>query len=81
MKSQQLKQLYTPSLTDIFFLTFNVGFSVLIYCAQIWKDDFKIFNGNYKSSIKKKISEALFISTLKPTLNVKEESIRLALYN
>ena len=41
--------------------------------THIWKDDFKILNGNYNSSIKRKISEALYIRTLKPTLNVKEK--------
>ena len=48
--------------------------------THVWKDDFKILNGNYKnykSSVKRKISEALYIRTLRPTLNVKEESIRL----
>ena len=49
--------------------------------THVWKDDFKILNGNYKSSVKRKISEALYIRTLKPTLNVKEKSIRLELYN
>ena len=47
----------------------------------VWKDDFKILNGNYKSSVKRRISEALYIGTLKPTLNVKEKAIRLELYN
>ena len=36
--------------------------------THIWNDDFKTLNGNYKSSIKRKISEALYIGTLKPTL-------------
>ena len=49
--------------------------------THVWNDDFKIPNGNYKSSMKRKISEALYIRTLKPTLNVKEKSIRLELYN
>ena len=43
------------------------------------KDDFKILNGNYKSSIRRKFSETLYITTLKPTLNVKEKSIKLKL--
>ena len=49
--------------------------------THVWKDDFKILNGIYKSSVKRKISEALYITTLKPTLNVKEKSVRLELYN
>ena len=49
--------------------------------TQVRKDDFKILNGNYKISVKRKISEALYIRTLKPTLNVKEKSVRLELYN
>ena len=48
---------------------------------HVWKDDFKILNSNYRNSIKRKISEALYIRQLKPTLNVKEKSIKLNLYN
>ena len=48
---------------------------------HVWKADFEILNGNYKSSVKRKISEALHIRTLKTKLNVKEKSIRLELYN
>ena len=35
--------------------------------THVWNDDFKILNGNYKSNIKRKISEALYIRTLNPT--------------
>ena len=49
--------------------------------THVWNDDFKIFNGNYKSSMKRKISEAPYIRTLKPTLNVKKKSVRLQLCN
>ena len=35
--------------------------------THVWKDNFKILNGNYKSSVKRNISEALYIRTLKPT--------------
>ena len=49
--------------------------------THAWKNDFKTFNGNYKSSIKRKISEMISIRTWKPTLNVKEKSTRLGLYN
>ena len=49
--------------------------------THVWNDDFKILNSNYKSSIKRKISEALYIRTLRSTLNVKEKSVRLELYN
>ena len=49
--------------------------------THVWKDDFKILNGNGKSNTKGKISEALYIRTLKPTLNVKEKSIRLESYH
>ena len=47
----------------------------------IWKDDFKILIGNYKSRAKRKINGALYIRRLKPTLNIKEKSIRLEVYN
>ena len=49
--------------------------------THVWKDDFKILNGNYKSGIQGKISETLYIRSLKPTLDVKEKSFRLKLYN
>ena len=49
--------------------------------THVWKDDVKILNGNYKSTAKRKISEALYIRTLEPTLNLKEISVRLELYN
>ena len=49
--------------------------------THIWEDDFKILSGNYKSCVKRKVSEALYIRIFKPTLNVKEKSIRLELYN
>ena len=39
---------------------------------HVWKVDLKILKGNYKSSIKRKISEALYVRTLKPTLNIKD---------
>ena len=44
--------------------------------TQVWKDDFKILNDNYKSSVKRKISETLYIRTLKQTLNVKENQLK-----
>ena len=49
--------------------------------THVLNGDFKILNSNYKSSIKRKISEALYIRTLRSTLNVKEKSVRLELYN
>ena len=49
--------------------------------THVQKDDFKILNGIYKSSVKSKISEALYIRILKPTLHVKEKSVRLELHN
>ena len=49
--------------------------------TNVWKEGFKILNGNYKSSIKRRINEALYIRTLKPTLNVKAKLTGLELYN
>ena len=34
-----------------------------------------------KAILKRKISEVLYVSKLKPTLNIKDKSIRLELYN
>ena len=48
---------------------------------HVWGNDFKVLGNNYHSNFKRKISEALFIKQLKPSLNVKEKSIQLQLYN
>ena len=48
---------------------------------HVWENDFKVLGNNYRSNFKRKISEALFIKQLKPSLNVKEKSIQLQLYN
>ena len=49
--------------------------------THVWDGDFKVLDNNYRSAFKRKISEALFIKQLKPSLNVKEKSIRLHLCN
>ena len=41
----------------------------------VWENNFKVLGNNYRSNCKRKISEALFIKQLKPSLNVKEKSI------
>ena len=48
---------------------------------HVWENNFKVLGNNYCSNFKRKISEALFIKQLKPSLNVKEKSIQLQLYN
>ena len=45
------------------------------------ENDVKVLGNNYRSNFKRKISEALFIKQLKPSLNVKEKSIQLQSYN
>ena len=48
--------------------------------THIWDKDFKGFGINYRSAFRRKISEPLFIETLKPSLNVKKKkkkSVRL----
>ena len=62
-------------------ISYLLKHACLIKHNHVWKDDFKILNGNYKYSIKRKTSEALYISTLNPTLSVQEKSIRPELYN
>ena len=42
--------------------------------AHVWVNDFTILNVNYRSKIKRKISESLYIRSKKPTLNKKEFS-------
>ena len=48
---------------------------------HVWYKDFKVLCTNYRFTFKRKISEALFIKQLKLSLNVKEKSIELHLYN
>ena len=54
---------------------------LLKHSQHVWENDFKVLGNNYHSNFKRKISEALFIKQLKPSLNVKEKSIQLQLYN
>jgi len=48
---------------------------------HVWVDDFKILNGNYNNKTHRKISEAIYIKELKPTLNVQDSSYPLKLFN
>ena len=41
--------------------------------THVWDKDFKVLGDNYRSALKRKISKALFIKQLKPSLNVKEK--------
>ena len=43
--------------------------------THLWDRDFKVLGNNYHSAFKRKISEALFIKQLKPSLTVKEKSV------
>ena len=49
--------------------------------THVCDKDFKVSGNNYRSGFKWKISEALFLKQLKPSLNVKQQLIRLHLYN
>ena len=48
--------------------------------ARVWVNDFTLVNSNYRSKIKRKISESLYIRSKKPTLNTKETSMKLNLF-
>ena len=48
---------------------------------HVWENDFKVLGNTYCSNFKRKITEALFIKQLKPSLNVNEKSIQMQLYN
>ena len=49
---------------------------------QVSFEDFRILQNRYTNSkIKRKISEALFIKELRPSLNTQETCVRLLLYN
>ena len=59
---------------------------ILKHCSEeghthLWNKDFKVLSNNYCLAFKWKFSEALFIKQLKPSLNVKENSIWLHLNN
>ena len=46
-----------------------------------WVNDFAISNCNYRSKIKRTVSESLFIRSKKATLNTKKTSMKLNLFN
>ena len=48
---------------------------------KVRAEDFKVLGQRYKSNFRRKISEALFIKTTKPDLNIQKESYRLLLFN
>ena len=47
----------------------------------VWVKDFTILNSHYRFKIKRKISESLYITSKKPTLNTKETATKLNLFN
>ena len=49
--------------------------------VYVWDKDIKVLGNNYRSPFKRKVSEAIFIKQLKPSFNVKEQSIWLLVYN
>ena len=49
--------------------------------CHVWEKDFKVLADSYRSAFKLKVSEALFIKQLKPSLNVKKVSTQLHVYN
>ena len=48
---------------------------------HVWVNPFAILNSNYRTKIKRKISEHLYVKSKKPTLNTKETSIKLNPFN
>ena len=49
--------------------------------AHVWVNDFTILNSNYMSKTNTKIRESLSIRSKKPTLNTKDISMKLNLFN
>ena len=47
---------------------------------RIWLNDVEILGQGYQNDFKRKISESLFIRTLKPDLNVQKEAYKLSLF-
>ena len=48
---------------------------------HVWTNNFEIIGANYKTTYKRRISEALHIKQYKPTLNIQEKSVALKLFN
>ena len=48
---------------------------------RVWMKDFTILGSGYQSNFKRRISEALYIKTFKPNLNVQKETYSLSLFN
>ena len=48
---------------------------------HVWVNGFTILNSNYRSKIKRKTTEHLYIRSKKPTLNTKETSMKLNPFN
>ena len=46
-----------------------------------WVNHFAILNSNYRTKIKRIISEHLYVKSKKPTLNTKETSMKLNPFN
>ena len=49
--------------------------------TYVWVKNFIILNSHYRFKIKRKISESLYITSKKPTLNTKETATKLNLFN
>ena len=50
--------------------------------TNVSKNNFKILDGGYKkNNFKRKLSEALYIKELRPSLNTQETSVSLKLFN
>ena len=49
--------------------------------SHVWVNGFTILNSDYRSKIKRKISEHLYTRSKKPTLNTKETSMKLNPFN
>ena len=48
---------------------------------HVWVNDFTILNSDYRSKIKRKISEQIYIRSKRPMLNTKETSMKLNPFN
>ena len=48
---------------------------------RVWKNDFKILNGNYRTDRQRRVSEAFYIKKLQPSLNSQDKSYPLKIYN
>ena len=82
MKELNFHQGFKSKIKENLNIGMKHGIVVNALKTTVWVNDFTILNSNCRSKIKRKISESVFIiRSKKLTLNAKETSIKLNLFN